>query len=69
MPAHRVNNDSEYTRPCRHINSSSKHTGHKEYKKISHNHNDWASGLCPSSEILNTSKHNVSEIESVSILS
>jgi hypothetical protein len=31
-------------------------------------HNDWVFGLCPSSGILETRKHNVSETESVSVL-
>jgi hypothetical protein len=31
--------------------------------------NYWVSGLCPSSGILNTIKHDVSEIVSVSVLS
>jgi hypothetical protein len=30
--------------------------------------NHWVSGLCPSSGILNTGKHNVSETESISVL-
>jgi hypothetical protein len=30
--------------------------------------NYWISGLCPSSEILNSRKHNVSETGSVSVL-
>jgi hypothetical protein len=30
--------------------------------------NYWVSGLCPSSEILNTRKHKVSETGSVSVL-
>jgi hypothetical protein len=31
-------------------------------------HNHWGCGLCPSSDILHTGKHNVSETEYVSVL-
>jgi hypothetical protein len=30
--------------------------------------NYWVSGLCPSSGILNTRKHNISETESLSVV-
>jgi hypothetical protein len=36
-------------------------------KPTNHPQNHWVSGLCPSSEILNTRKHTVSEIGSISI--